>query len=374
MPGHNEPQLSTPKRAMPRLWSPSSPEATPSPFQGESRDDVPSAAGNSDEKSGVDEQPSRSNADDAGVVRSTAVEYRSRRDIGEPTTPSLPPAPRPTSGGRTRTPSRAYIAVPFARANVNGGKKASSTSAEPARPSRNSEADHQLPVPRYSLTIRELPLADRPRERLRDHGAHALTTAELLAILIRVGNAERSAVSLGEHIVSHFGGVQEVASASVEQLSSVKGIGEAKAAQIKAAIEFGKRVSLIGGADRPTIGSPSDVANLLMSDLRYLKKETLKSVLLDSRNRVIVIRTVSIGDLTSSVVHPREVFKDAVVASSAGIIIAHNHPSGDSTPSSDDINITRRLIAAGEVLGIELLDHIIIGDGNFTSLKERGLV
>jgi len=206
------------------------------------------------------------------------------------------------------------------------------------------------------------------------HGPQALTTAELLAILIRVGNQERSAISLGEHLLAEFGSINEVAAASVEQLSVVKGIGEAKAAQIKAAIEFGKRVSLFGSSDRPTINTPQDAANLVISDLRYLKKETLKSILVDTKSRVIAVKTVSIGDLTSSIVHPREVFKDAVLASAASVIVAHNHPSGDPTPSVEDVTITRRLMSAGEILGIELLDHLVVGDGNFVSLKERGLI
>lgn len=227
---------------------------------------------------------------------------------------------------------------------------------------------------RYSPTIKEIPLEDRPRERLISIGAQALTTAELMAILIHIGNSERSAVSLAECILAHFGNISGVAGATVEELSLIKGIGNAKAAQILAAIEFGKRVTLFSAESKPQINNPRDVANILMPDLRYLKKETLKSLLLDSKNRILSIRTVSIGDLSSSIVHPREVFKDAVIASSASIIIAHNHPSGDPNPSIEDINITKRLMSAGELLGIELLDHIVIGDGTFVSIKERGLV
>ncbi|MGO8671482.1 MAG: RadC family protein [Capsulimonadaceae bacterium] len=227
---------------------------------------------------------------------------------------------------------------------------------------------------RYSATIKELPLADRPRERLRDHGPQALTTAELVAILIHSGNSERNAVSLGEYLIGHFGSINELAGASVEQLQAVKGIGEAKATQIKAAIEFGNRASLFTAQPRVTIDGPRDIANLLMSDMRYLRKEVLKSIMLDSRNRVIAIRTVSIGDLTNSIVHPREVFKEAIVMSAAAIAVAHNHPSGDPSPSIDDVSITKRLISAGEILGIEVVDHIVIGDGVFASLKDRGLL
>ena len=238
-----------------------------------------------------------------------------------------------------------------------------------AIPPRNPENAPQL---RYSPTIKELPLDERPRERLAANGATALTTAELLAILIRVGNAQRSAVSLGEHLLAHFGNIKEIACAPVEALAKVHGIGKAKAAQIKAAIEFGNRVALFTGDARPTIGGPRDVSNLLMPELRYVKKETLKSLLLDTKNHVLAIKTVSVGDLSSSIVHPREVFQDAILASAAALIIAHNHPSGDPTPSAEDIAVTRRLMDAGEILGIDLLDHIIIGDGVFVSLKERG--
>lgn len=305
-----------PRRALPKLWSPDQPSVTPvlRPLNG-GRPAPAAAAEQSDE---------------------------------------TPPPPV----HRQRSTARTYLALPFTRSTVAAAKKASQ------KPSSI----------RYSPTIKELPLTDRPRERLAIHGAQALTTAELLAILIRVGSSERSAVSLGEQLLAHFGSVNEVAGASVEELSAVKGIGDAKAAQIKAAIEFGKRVSLLGAGLRPYIASPGDAVNLVISDLRYLKKETLKSILLDTKGRVISIKTVSIGDLSTSIVHPREFFKDAVIASAASVIAAHNHPSGDPTPSPEDVNVTRRLISAGEILGIELVDHVVIGDGNFVSLKERGLI
>nr|WP_245992564.1 DNA repair protein RadC [Capsulimonas corticalis] len=231
-----------------------------------------------------------------------------------------------------------------------------------------------LSINRYSPTIKELPTDERPRERLAKYGAHALSTAELIGVLIRTGNAERSAVSLGEFLLAEFGNVKGIASATLDQLASVKGLGLAKAAEIQAAIEFGHRLALFSDDDRPAIAGPQDVANLIMPELRYIKKETLKSLLLDTKNRVLGIKTVSIGDLSSSIVHPREVFKDAVTSSAASIIVAHNHPSGDPTPSREDITVTKRLMEAGEIMGIELLDHIVIGDGCFVSLKEKGLI
>ena len=227
---------------------------------------------------------------------------------------------------------------------------------------------------RYNPILKDLPPEERPRERLHAYGAQALTAAELIAILIRTGNAERSAVALGEFLLSTFGSIQGIATASVEQLADVKGLGSAKAAQIKAAIEFGHRLALFSEEGRPSIGGPQDVSNLLMPELRYQKKEHLKSILLNTKNRVLAIKTVSVGDLSSSIVHPREVYKDAVIASAASIIVAHNHPSGDPTPSAEDVAVTKRLIQSGEIMGIDLLDHIVLGDGTFVSLKERGLI
>jgi len=268
-------------------------------------------------------------------------------------TTRTPPAKRPPRARRRPDP-----------APVSNGENAGD----------NPDAPALVPRPRYSPTIKDLPSGERPRERLLAYGAQALSTAELIALLIRVGNHERSAVSLGEHLLAHFGNIKGVACASVEELALVKGIGPAKAAEIKAAIEFGSRLSLFTDDARPTIGGPRDVANLLMPDLRYLKKETLKAILLSTKNHVLAIKTISVGDLSSSIVHPREVFQDAVIASAASIIVAHNHPSGDPTPSAEDVAVTKRLVSAGEILGIDVLDHIVIGDGVFASLKERGLI
>jgi len=259
------------------------------------------------------------------------------------------------------------------------GDVTETTPAPPVAAPRKSKSVPKPDAPtvvrdRYSPALKDLPAEERPRERLHAYGARALTTAELIAILIRTGNAQRSAVSLGEFLLAEFGSIQGVATASAEQLAAVKGLGTAKAAQIKAAIEFGNRLSLFTEEGRPSIGGPRDVSNLLMPDLRYQKKEHLKSLLLDTKNRVLAIKTVSIGDLSSSIVHPREVYKDAVLASAASIIIAHNHPSGDPTPSAEDVAVTKRLIQSGEIMGIDLLDHIVLGDGTFVSLKERGLI
>jgi len=227
---------------------------------------------------------------------------------------------------------------------------------------------------RYTVTIHEMPADERPRERLLKHGPSVCSAAELLAIQIRTGTPERSALGLGEQLLSQFHGLRGVSCATIEELSQVKGMGEVKAIQIAAAIELGKRIMLFSEEARPTIHSPQDVANLLMPELRDVKKEHFRSLLLDTKNRVQRMITVSIGILDSSLVHPREVFKDAIQASAAAIIVAHNHPSGDPTPSAEDRRVTQRLAEAGQLLGIELLDHIIIGDNRWVSLKERGLL
>lgn len=225
---------------------------------------------------------------------------------------------------------------------------------------------------RYTVAIREMPSDERPRERLLHYGAQALSTTELLAIQLRIGTKERSALGLAELLLSQFNGLRGVGCASVEALSKVKGIGPVKAIEIAAAVELGKRLSVLSDEERPCIRSPQDVANLLMPELRDVKKEHLKSLLLDSKNRVMKMTTVSIGILDSSLVHPREVFKDAILASAASLIVAHNHPSGDPTPSHEDRRITQRLAECGQLIGIDLLDHVVIGDNRWVSLKQLG--
>jgi len=222
-------------------------------------------------------------------------------------------------------------------------------------------------------TIKDLPIEERPRERLVRHGAAVLSNAELLAILLRVGNKEENAISLAHRILKQEQGLRFLVDSKVEQMASIKGIGQAKAAQIKAAIELGKRLTTFElGVDKP-VKSPQDVANLLMEDMRYLKKEHMKLVLLNIKCNLISVEEISIGSLNASIVHPREVFNPAIKKSSASIIMVHNHPSGDPTPSSEDIAITARISEAGKLIGIELVDHIIIGDGKYTSMKEKGL-
>lgn len=230
---------------------------------------------------------------------------------------------------------------------------------------------------RAALTIKDLPKEDRPRERLQRYGAQVLSDAELLALLIRTGTPAESALVLAQRILKGDGGktgLAFVADASIEELSKIKGIGLAKSVQLKAAIELGRRIYSYAKKDIVAINTPYDVKNLLMEEMRFLEKEHFKVILLNIKNHVISVEDISIGSLNSSIVHPREVFKPAIKRSSASIILAHNHPSGDPTPSREDIDITRRLCEAGKILGIEVIDHVIIGNGSFVSLKEKGVI
>ncbi|HEY8418270.1 MAG TPA: DNA repair protein RadC, partial [Limnochordales bacterium] len=222
------------------------------------------------------------------------------------------------------------------------------------------------------VVMRELPSHERPRERLLAVGERHLSTRELLAILLRTGTARESALTLADRLLAHAGSLRRLAAMAPEDLLQVPGIGPAKAAQIKAALELARRLALEPRHERFAVRNPRDVAGLLMGDLRDLDREVFKVIMLDTKHRIIAIETLSIGDLSGTLVHPRELFKDAMRRNSAAVILAHNHPSGDPEPSPDDIDLTRRLVAGGRLLGIEVLDHIIIGDNRYVSLKERG--
>lgn len=227
--------------------------------------------------------------------------------------------------------------------------------------------------PEYRVTIKDLPEELRPRERMQAVGPGALSAAELLAIILRIGTREESALELSHRILGEPQGLRFLAEVSLEDLCRIKGIGLAKATQIKAAVELGKRLACLGPGIRPLIRSPQEVGTLVMEDMCYLDREHFRVILLNTKNQVLSVETVSIGSLNSSLVHPREVFKQAILRSAAAVILVHNHPSGDPSPSKEDIEITRRLEDAGRLIGIEVLDHIIIGDHIFTSLKEKCL-
>ncbi len=225
----------------------------------------------------------------------------------------------------------------------------------------------------YVLMIRDLAEEDRPRERLLQVGERALSTAELLAITIRIGTPGVSAIRLAEQLLVRFDGLPGLARASINELATVTGIGPAKAAEIKAALEMGRRMMAATPAERSKVSSPADAANLLMSDMMLLEQEHLRVILLNTRNEVLGMPTIYQGSLNTSVVRVAELFKEAIRANAAAVIVAHNHPSGDPTPSPEDISVTRQLVKAGGLLDITVLDHVIIGHRRYVSLKERRL-
>ncbi|MCJ8013798.1 DNA repair protein RadC [Paenibacillus sp. KQZ6P-2] len=222
--------------------------------------------------------------------------------------------------------------------------------------------------------LRDIPHQERPRERMLQYGAGALSHAELLAILLRTGTRKESAIHLAQRILKQVGSMRRLVDMSIQELMAIKGIGSAKAVQLKAGIELGQRLARSRFEDPVVIRSPRDAAEVLMEQLRYLQKEHFVCLFLNTKNHIIAQETLSIGSLNASIVHPREVFRAAMKCSSASLVCAHNHPSGDPTPSPEDISLTSRLKEAGEIVGIEVLDHLIIGDGEFVSLKEQGLM
>ncbi len=220
--------------------------------------------------------------------------------------------------------------------------------------------------------VRDLPFQERPQERLEKYGAQALSNAELLAVILRTGNQKDGILNLTAKLLNTFGGLNGVLEADLYELSALDGIKAAKATQLLAVSELAKRYQSFRSGDEYRITSPQDAADLVMNEMRDLKKEILRVLILNTKNIVTGTVDASVGTLSSSIVHPRDIYRDAIRRSAASIILVHNHPSGDPTPSGDDINSTRRVIEAGKIIGIELLDHIIIGEGRFISLKEKG--
>lgn len=220
--------------------------------------------------------------------------------------------------------------------------------------------------------IRDVNRADRPRERLLRQGAMSLSNQELLAILLRTGTKEESVLALANRVLSTFERLHHLKHATIEEMIAIKGIGEVKAIQILAAIELGRRLSQKQNDDKFTVRSPQDAAAYLMPDMTSLSQEHFVVLFLNVKNQIMHKQTIFIGSLNASIVHPREIFREAVKRSAASIICAHNHPSGIPTPSPEDIEVTKRIQEAGYIIGIELLDHIIIGDHQFISLKEKG--
>lgn len=226
---------------------------------------------------------------------------------------------------------------------------------------------------RRRYTIKQLPPELRPRERLLAAGPSALSDSELLGLLFGIGSREKTAVELAGEVISEAGGLHGLYDVSVHELVQVNGIGEAKACIILAAVELGRRIGQVRNPGRPVISSPADVERLLRGRIANLDRENFVVVLLNTKNEVIETSTVSVGTLSASLVHPREVFKPAVRASAASVVLAHNHPSGKVEPSREDREVTRRLGEAAGILGIEVLDHVIVGDGYF-SMKEHGML
>jgi DNA repair protein RadC len=227
---------------------------------------------------------------------------------------------------------------------------------------------------RPAYRIADLHESDRPRERLARLGAQALSKAELLAILLRVGVSGENAIQVGERLLHDFGGLAGLHRAPLEELTRQHGIGAAKAAQIKAAIELGRRLASEAPEETTTISSPEDAARLLQYEMSALEDEHLRVILLDTRNHVLgEPQDLYHGSVNSSQVRIGEVFKPAIRRNATALILAHNHPSGDPTPSPDDVALTRVCVEAGKLLDIDVLDHLVIGRGRYVSMKERGL-
>ncbi|MCJ1908696.1 DNA repair protein RadC [Planococcus ruber] len=220
--------------------------------------------------------------------------------------------------------------------------------------------------------IRDVHAQDRPRERLVNQGAMSLSNQELIAILLRTGTKQESVLHLSNQVLLHFEHLHHLKDATIEEMTSIKGIGQAKAVQLLAAIELGRRLSSKQTDTKYTIRSPKDAASYLMADMTSLKQEHFVVLFLNIKNQVMHKQTVFVGSLNASIVHPREIFREAVRRSAASIVCAHNHPSGNPAPSPEDIAVTKRLVEASSIVGIELLDHIIIGDHQFISLNEKG--
>lgn len=220
------------------------------------------------------------------------------------------------------------------------------------------------------MAIKSLPESERPLEKAAAQGIGSLSNTELLGIVIHSGTRDSSALHLAEELLSGCsGGISDLGVMTLEELKMTRGIGPAKACRILASVELGKRIATAAPGSRPVVRCAEDVAAMFMERLRYEKKEHFFSVLLNVRGEVIEADSVSVGQLNSTLVHPREVFRQAVRRSAAAVVFVHNHPSGDPTPSNEDILTTKRLVECGKLLGIEVEDHIVIGDGRFISLQ-----
>ena len=244
---------------------------------------------------------------------------------------------------------------------------------EAKRVDEHVSSGHDAPVS-YQPTILDLPPCERPRERLREHGPRYLNNAELVAILLRSGVAGENAINVAMRILAEFDGLAGLARAGYSELCKLRGLNHAKTSEIMAALELGRRIASLAPEERAQISCPQDAASLLIAEMEPQVQEHLVVLLLNTRNQVVARRTIYIGTVNSSAVRPAEVLRPAIRENAPSIIVAHNHPSGDPTPSPEDISVTRDLAAAGKLMDIELLDHLVIGHGGrFTSLKEKRL-
>ncbi len=225
----------------------------------------------------------------------------------------------------------------------------------------------------YRLKLKELPLDERPRERLKLRGANSLSDSDLIAILLNTGIVGETVTALSQRLIVQHGGLRGLLRMEVAELAAIRGIGDAKAVRLKAALELGRRLAVFHPDQRPQIGSPDDIVSLVQMEMAALDQEQLRVVLLDTKNRVLAIRTVYQGSVNSAQIRVAEVFRDAVRQNAVAVVAIHNHPSGDPTPSSADVAVTVELVRAGELLDIELLDHLVIGDGRWVSLRRLGL-
>lgn len=223
-----------------------------------------------------------------------------------------------------------------------------------------------------SVMVRDLPKEVRPREKLLQCGASALSDIELLAILLRTGTTSKSVLHLAEDVLAQYKdkGLAAVIHMSPQEIASIHGIGLAKAATVVAAVELGRRLSERAAQTIEKVEGPEDVARYVIPSLRFEQKEHFLAMFLDIRNRILALSTISVGSLTASIAHPREVFREAIRYSAAGVILVHNHPSGDPAPSREDIQLTKQMMKAGEIMGIPVLDHVVVAGDNFLSLKE----
>jgi DNA repair protein RadC len=225
-----------------------------------------------------------------------------------------------------------------------------------------------------TYTVRDLPIEERPRERLQKVGVNNLSTQELLALIIEKGGRGQTVLTLAQNLLAHFGNLQNIKTANLEELKKVKGIGFATACKIQAAFKLGEKAELNNTKLGEKIEGPESVFNLLKNEIGNKKKESFYILSLTTRNNLISVDKVSTGTLSASLAHPREVFLPAIKNSASSVIVVHNHPSGDPQPSEDDLNITKRLTEAGKILGINVVDHIIVSRTNYFSFKDKGLI